>query len=836
MSNFEDCIAEALKEGVIDEDEADAIGETFRQKRAAREASGEGRSSAHDGATRDVWDEMEAEKAIRKWRAALNKKNAREIADEMKRFRSGSGNVDIGEYLQAKIEYQGQGTGIRSSVQNRRMSVLGRAQADMEEVLHTFRTGAGYRRVNKAKLQNMVRELFGEDTADEAARAFAGAFRKVAEDLRLRFNKAGGMIGKLENWGLPQSHNGRAIRNFINDNSQQAFKEKLFKLLDPEKMKNPLTGKPMGPAQVYAQLDGVIENILTDGWISREPSRQSFGRGMLANQRAEHRFLVFRDADAWLEYASEFGAGDPFGAMMGHLDGMAKDIAALEVLGPNPAATIEWMSQIAKGEAAKAALGKESLVKADLILKDPERHISGKIKRAKAMWEHYTGAVNTPDNDFWATHLANIRNFKTSTALGAAIIPAVATDPFYSLMARQYMGTSSGNWLKEMVGQFASRKSRRDAVRMGAIQESALSVFGQQARYAGTFAGSAWSNVLADATLTMSGLTPWTRAGRHAFIRGAMADFADFQDRPHADLPAPVQRTLQRYDISPAEWEAMRGVKSPDGFLEPEALDAIDRGLADRYLEMLHAESEYAVPSGTLRSRSVLKGTSRPGDLWGEIARSTTMFMSFAATMPMLHGYRIAQMMMQGGNGFARGAAYTSALVFTTTIGGALAVQMKEIKGGRDPHDMTDLAFLGKSVMQGGGLAIYGDFFFADVNRYGGTLPMTVGGPVVELGAEVIKLTGGNIQQILSGDDPEFASEAAKLIGDNLPGSNIWYLGLAWDRAVQDNLRQALDPDAEAAFRRNIRRRQRETGQDYWWAPGEDTPDRGPDLSAAAGP
>jgi hypothetical protein len=48
---------------------------------------------------------------------------------------------------------------------------------------------------------------------------------------------------------------------------------------------------------------------------------------------------VFRDADAWLAYQEDFGGGgDIFSAMMGHINMMSKDIGAMEVLGPNPAA------------------------------------------------------------------------------------------------------------------------------------------------------------------------------------------------------------------------------------------------------------------------------------------------------------------------------------------------------------------------------------------------------------------------------------------------------------------------------------------------------------------
>ena len=56
-----------------------------------------------------------------------------------------------------------------------------------------------------------------------------------------------------------------------------------------------------------------------------EPGGQG-GMGKLANQRADERFLVFKDAASWLEYQDRFSNGTPFDAMVGHTDMMARDI------------------------------------------------------------------------------------------------------------------------------------------------------------------------------------------------------------------------------------------------------------------------------------------------------------------------------------------------------------------------------------------------------------------------------------------------------------------------------------------------------------------------------
>ncbi|MGK3808162.1 hypothetical protein ABI003_14880, partial [Enterococcus faecium] len=85
-----------------------------------------------------------------------------------------------------------------------------------------------------------------------------------------------------------------------------------------------------------------FETIRTDGWNKRTAGQDS-GRGALANQLGESRFLVFKSADDWMAYQAKFGVGSAYDAMMGHIDGMSRDTALMEVLGPNPNATVGWI-------------------------------------------------------------------------------------------------------------------------------------------------------------------------------------------------------------------------------------------------------------------------------------------------------------------------------------------------------------------------------------------------------------------------------------------------------------------------------------------------------------
>ncbi len=79
--------------------------------------------------------------------------------------------------------------------------------------------------------------------------------------------------------------------------------------------------------------------------------------------------------------------------------------------------------------------------------------------------------------------------------------------------------------------------------------------------------------------------------------------------------------------------------------------------------------------------------------------------------------------------------------------------------------------------------------------------------------------------QLASGEKTHFGRELVRFARSNIPGSNIWYLRLAWERIVIDQLQYLLDPEANESFKRRQQFWKRETGQEFFWRPGEVLPD-----------
>lgn len=832
--SFSDCLNNAVEGGELSKDDAKRLKQQFDRFRAKFAGNSEAMADAE--AKRALAELLKAESAHQRRKAKRSLSSIKRIASDLGSYKNPRGEHDIGAAALDLLEHFG--TAPFDSVEGRRKAILGMAHARMDDLLAHFRRSAiagDKLRHNKAQLDNVVREAFGENSGDAVSRHFAKVWEDTHEWLRQRFNAAGGAIGKLERWGLPQHHDARALRKV----GLEQWRNDIRPLLDVSRMKHPLTGEAVDPRELDEILEGIWTNIATEGWASRDPLRQSFGKGALANQRAEHRFLIFRDAESWMRYQRDYGGGgDAFAAMMGHINGMAKDIAAMEVLGPNPNGTIEWIKQAVTKEAQLKAAGKPSRLagKKERAL-DAARSVEQKID---AVWGSIRGSLETPVNGRWASGLAATRGIITASALGAAAISSLS-DIGTTMVARQFAGIGARGAFADLVKSMG-RQTRREAVASGLILDEAMHVFHAQARYVGTIDGPGWSSFIADRVLTYSGLTPWTQAGRHAFGLAFMRTAAENAGKSFDALPEALRTTFGRYGIRAGDWDKMRRMPLHDmgkgtSLLRPnEIAERIDERLAEKYLGMIQSETEYAIPSGSQRSKVFLVDQNRPGTFIGEVLRSFAQFKSFGVVFLLLHGRRVHGMFSSGQKLGA--AAYAGSLLISTTLFGGMALQLKQMAQGRDPQDMNPITspeFWGAALLQGGGLGIYGDFLFSNLNRYGGGFSSTFGGPLMQRANDAWNLTAGNLVQLASGEKTHFGRELVKFAKTNMPGTSIWYARLAWERILMDQLQFLVDPEANKAFKQRQRFFAKEYGQNFWWQPGKLAPSRGPDLSRLSG-
>lgn len=833
MSLF-DCIARAIDARQMPRAQGEAMQELVRRLEA--EYAHLGPDAAQAQAAIDAKKVFREETLARRRAVLATVKTQAALAQKIDGYTDIFGGGEKGAALPALLEYDQAATfesvrGVREGLRARyHRMIAGVLQKHQRDVLGRTR--------KRADLPDLVRELMGQNTGHASARELAQATTAAFEQARLDFNAAGGHIGALDDFGLPHRHEASRIRREGFD----AWAADIAPRLDWERIKDFRSGRPFtGSSQQRRRefLKEIYDDVTTDGWVKREPSARA-GGSALYNRRADHRLLHFRGADDWLAYNERFGVADAFSTIVGHLDLMARDTALMRVLGPNPKAGLEFAIQHAEKLAQTApwrvagAGGRVGVTPVD--------QVRSAAALARNMMAATSGTANQGGNRFWAEFFAGTRYFLTAAQLGSAMISAVG-DVTLGGQAARHVGMGVTRPLRRQLRMMASAGMREEALRMGVVADMAANVGIAASRYMDEVTAPAMAERLADATLRLSYLTQWTEMGRHAFQIEFYGLLAEHSGKAWDELPEPLRRLfLQRRGFTEADWDAIRATPLhrdssgatfliPDDIrqradLDPEAAE----GLALRLTAAVQEQTEFAVPTNSTRGRAILTQAAPPGTFVGEFMRSAAGYRNFAMAIVINNLRRV----MLADTRDPRLAA-VAAFLALGTFAGAVSLQGKEIAKGRDPRRMDDPKFWAAAFLQGGGIGIFGDFFTAAENRFGNSFGETAAGPVVSFAADTTALTAGNLLELARGDDTNFGRELTRWLRQYTPGASLWYISAAAQRLGFDTLQRALDPEADAAFRRSEQRRVRDRGNEAWWPPGEPAPVRAPDLTAAAG-
>ena len=814
-----DCVSDLKKTGKISKAFGDRMldlyGEQFRRQRGRM-----GHEAAEAEASEATLRIMEEDRALRERQAGLTIKRQREAIDDLSTYDDGKPGA-IGKAAIALLDHDGKAK--YANVATLKKVILGQAHNLMQSVLDRFPRDLLGRMPEKAEMADVIRELFGQDTGNASAKELAASWSETAEWLRRRFNAAGGAIGKLERWGLPQSHDGVKLAQA----GKQSWIETIQPLLDRDRMLD-RDGRPFDDQGLTQALSDVFDTISTEGWAKREPSSVS-GGAKLANSRSEHRFLVFKDADGWMAYREQFGAGGTaFDAMVAHVEAMATEIAQMERLGPNPTATVRLLANTILKQAGETGARDGWFGSA-----------KGYAKGLTKLHALQSGELGIPVNSKWARTAAGTRSWMVASKLGAAVWSAVSDTAFHA-QTNYVNGIPVWKAITGHLQLMASGEHRAAAVRMGLIAEEASSMAAGLQRYTGESMVPGLAARLADGVMRASGLTAWTQTGKWAFGMGQLGHLTDNAHLGFDGLDARTRASLDRYGIDGAAWDAIRTSPQLDvkgaTFIDPTAI--ADRNASERMMRMILTETAYAVPEVTDRARAMTTW-GEPGTLAGEAGRSFIQFKSFGVSMILTHGRRAASMGPTGG------MAYAGSMFVTTMLMGALTLQAKELQKGRSPRPMEDWTFWRDAALQAGGFGIFGDFLQSTVIQQlaqgSGTarargLGEAIAGPSLALIEDAVKLGVAPIKDlnaIRQGKQAHYTSrEVIRDLKGYTPGGSLWYARLAFEREILDTLQRWIDPNA-AQSHAMMEQHAAAKGQNFWWHPGELTPEGAPNMNTA---
>jgi hypothetical protein len=787
-------------------------------------ASKFGQQAAEAMASEETARRFEADAALKKRQAALQITAQQQIAKDVRAFKADNPGAAAEALLASddRAPY--------FNVEFRSQAIANEHFALMNGLLERFSRNVIGQVREVATLHDVLREAFGEHTGNTAARELAEAWLQTADSLRLRFNAAGGAIGKIDKWGMPQVHNMLAVRSVAFDE----WRDFIAPMLDRQKMMDE-TGNPMSPQQLEMALRAVYDTISSDGWNDRRAG--AFVGSKIANRHSDSRFLIFKDADSWLAYNQRFGRPlsalsekiDPgagiFDAMIGHVHGMSRDIALIERLGPNPAATMRWITDGLKMEATQP------------------KHEGGKrLKQAKAsairignMYQELSGGFDV-ENEGLARFMQSARALEGAAKLGGAVISSLG-DVATQYVTRRFNGLPASRVLFDYIRNLkpSSAADRAHAARQLAIAESATRSMGAYSRWTGETMNGEIPARLNDAVMQLSYLTKWTDDGHRLFNRQVWASITDNANKQWSSLNPRFRAMFDRYGFGEDDWNLIRStpLEESDGakWILPDNIS--DPSMKTRIAEMILQESEFAIPTQSLRVRAAINARFHKGSIPGEVGRSVLQFRGFPMQLFWMHGRR---MLAQGGLGRLE---YAANLFIASTVMGALALELKAIVDGKDPESVnqrSDVSLLGmgtahnvptfwaRAAAQGGGLGIMGDFINSAVSRSGTDFWTTNAGPLASSVSDVINFAQSKNK----------GRALRRVIQNNMPGSTLWYTRLLFSREVLDRLQNELDPEHYSSFSR-MQQFARQHGTNYWWRPGQTTPDRPPNVANATG-
>ena len=659
-------------------------------------------------------------------------------------------------------------------------------------------------------LNKLIQAIYGETVDDPAIPKLAKDWLEVVEEMRKDFNRHGGSISKNERYLLPQKHDIRTIlkeaKKFATvKEARDAWKSEVKPMLDRQLMLDD-NGKTLSDAQFEDLLDYTYDTISTGGLnkIKDAPSVTGLGK-KLSRKGSDRRILYFKDAKSWIAYQNKYGRGDIFTTLTDHMQTMASDVALMERFGPNPEATYKGLRAIADRDKGLTQVQKAM---ADAIY----NVVSGKINGGEL--------TNTSD------YMQGTRNLLTASTLGKAFLSSISDIGFQAITAR-YNNIPA---YKVLSRQLSLMNPANEADRVFATKIGLLSGVTNRVAAANRFGdvtGVDWTAKVAEGVMRASLLEPWTDMGRKAFGMEFSSVLAENFGKSIDELDPILQNRFAAYGIKADDWDVFRAQKplQQKGVVFADML--ADRG--DKFHQMVLSETDYAVPTPDARVKAITTGGYGRATLAGQGVRTIMNLKSFPVTIALTHLQR-ALFQASGGKKYE----YIGLLIATTTMFGAISLHAKDIAAGRKPRPMDNINFWVAAFAQGGGAGIFGDFLFADYNRYGQGLMSSAFGPTGELVDKTYQLTFGNGKEVLAAlaegetdivdiiDDTKIANETINYVERYTP--DIWQAHLI-KNALFDQLELLADPDAQAKYNRIIRTRQREYNQEFWWEPGEPLPE-----------
>lgn len=625
---------------------------------------------------------------------------------------------------------------------------------------------------------------------------------------RNRQNAAGAWIGQLDDYITFQSHD--------RDKMRKAGFDAWLNEITPKLSPRTFDDLPnLTPETMQDYLRGAYNALVTGMHEGNKSGMMAgfTGPGNLAKRVSASRKLIFKDADARSAYDEAFAGGNMMDVVTRSLDTAARNTALMNRWGTNPTAMLD------------------GLLERQMTANKGNPSVFNKLKDSftSRMMAVIDGSAQSPEGQTAASITNVVLASQTVTKLGGVVLSSIPDFAVTASTMRQ-----NGIGVLDAMAQNVLALLPKGAGRKAVAREVATALDSTLAGVASTIHGpdiTGRSAKLVELFHRVNGLEWWTGSLKSGVGMMLTSNLGKSAGRDFAALNPRLQRTLARYEITAADWNAARAsaAKQADGNTHVLPTQIADPAVRSKFSTYIADQASEAMTEPDAVSRTFTTLGTQAGTAAGAAARIMFQFKSYPVTFfnrTFMREFRDAKAGDIGG---------MASLIISTTIMGYIAMEMKDIAKGLQPRSVRlasgeatwadGAKALFAAAKQGGGLGFYGDFLLGAPNRFGGPVTDFVVGPAFGTADDALKILQ-NIIQATAIRDPnanpgrEALSSSIKLFRDNagalgfVPGlapavlANTFYGRAALDYLIIHGLQEAVNPGYLQRYQDRIQRQE----------------------------
>ena len=638
---------------------------------------------------------------------------------------------------------------------------------------------------------------------------------------------------KIANYITRQSHDSK----LMSDAGFEKWRDDITPLLDDSTYKDlkPRTdGKNEQEEflkEVYASLVSGIHKK-SDGEYTingkKDPITAFTGQANLAKSLSQSRVLHFKDGEASFQYSEKYNRRNLFETLVDGLTHDGRSIALMENLGTNPRMMLERILED--------------------ISKDNKLSIGAEFQRSMAMKEfaqldNSLNAVGISNGVFFGADFASVasgfRMIQEMAYLGQATVSSITDVASKAAMlssnTERGFFNNFGRALGDIFEGFNGPERKEFALRLLVGVEGMTG--NVLSRHGPDDFGPGVISKMHTLFFKLNGMRYWNHAQKVGVARILAFDGAASVKKPWKNVDGSFKAMLQRYGISEQEVKLFKNVdmKAKDGkeYLFPDLAEDIPTSALDPYItektgnldvtDNMRAKArdelrtkigsvytdgaDTAIPTPGAKERAIMNLGLKKGTVAGEAIRMVMMLKGFPITM--LTKGLTRQYHTSGFMGVTKMIAGMSAM-------GYVAMSAKDILKGKEPKTifnddyMKSAKVVTASMIQGGGMGIFGDFMFGEFNRYGQSFTKTLAGPGFGTADDITSL----FAKFVRGENA--AKDAVKFAMRNTPYANLFYTRAAADYMVLHGLMETMD---SGYLSRMEKRYKKDYDQEYYFPP-----------------